>query len=317
MHDFHATPLPGGIDAPPKAAQVLAFTEGPAVDADGTLYYSDIMNNRILRRTVDGVLTEFRKPSGRTNGNTFDREGRLLHCEGAEFGPDGARRVTRTDLKTGSYEVLTERYDGKRYNAPNDICVDGRGRIYFTDPCYWDRTTMEMTDESVYRIDTDGRVTRILTQPAIQRPNGIAVTQDSKHLYVIDSCPVVGGNRKIWSFELDDHGMPGNQRMVFDFAPGRGGDGMRLDADGNLWVAAGIMTPRGPHETNLVPPGIYHISPQGKLLGRIPIAEDVLTNLAFGGPDGRTLYITAGKTLYTLRAPVAGQVAFPKWNALS
>jgi gluconolactonase len=157
-------------------------------------------------------------------------------------------------------------------------------------------------------------VTRILTQPAIQRPNGIAVTQDAKHLYVIDSCPVVGGNRKIWSFELDDHGMPGNQRVVFDFAPGRGGDGMRLDADGNLWVAAGIMTPRGPHETNLVPPGIYHISPQGKLLGRIPIAEDVLTNLAFGGPDGRTLYITAGKTLFTLRAPVAGQVAFPKWS---
>lgn len=315
MTDFHATPLPEGIDAPPKAAQVLAFTEGPAVDADGTLYYSDIMNNRILRRTVAGELTEFRKPSGRTNGNTFDREGRLLHCEGAEFGPDGARRVTRTDLKTGHYEVLTERYDGKRYNAPNDICVDGHGRIYFTDPCYWDRTTMEMTDESVYRIDTDGRVTRILTQPAIQRPNGIAVTQDSKHLYVIDSCPVVGGNRKIWSFDLDDRGAPGNQRVVFDFAPGRGGDGMRLDADGNLWVAAGIMTPRGPHETNLVPPGIYHISPQGKLLGRIPIAEDVLTNLAFGGPDGRTLYITAGKTLFTLRAPVAGQVAYPKWTA--
>ena len=95
MHDFHATPLPEGIDASPKAAQVLAFTEGPAVDADGTLYYSDIMNNRILRRTVDGVLTEFRKPSGRTNGNTFDREGRLLHCEGAEFGPDGARRAAR------------------------------------------------------------------------------------------------------------------------------------------------------------------------------------------------------------------------------
>lgn len=314
MPDFAALPLPAGVAEQPKPAVALVFTEGPAVDADGTVYFSDIIGNRILKRSPDGTLSTFREPSGRTNGNTFDREGRLLHCEGADFGPGGHRRVARTDLKTGAYEVLTERYDGKRYNAPNDICVDGHGRIYFTDPCYFDRSSMEMTDESVYRIDTDGRVTRIITQPAIQRPNGIAVTQDGKHLYVVDSCPIVGGHRKIWGFDLDDRGFPGNQRVVFDFAPGRGGDGMRLDVDGNLWVAAGIMTPRGPHETTLVPPGLYHISPQGKLLGRIPIGEDVLTNLAFGGPDGKTLYVTAGKTLFSLRMPVAGQVAFPKWH---
>ena len=90
---------------------------------------------------------------------------------------------------------------------------------------------------------------------------------------------------------------------------------MRLDIDGNLYVAAGIMTPRGPHESAEVPPGIYVISPAGELLGRLPVPEDVLTNLAFGGPDGRTLYITAGKTLFTARSAVAGQVAFPKWDA--
>ncbi len=143
------------------------------------------------------IYSIFREPSRRTNGQTFDREGRLWHCEGAEFGTGGGRRVTRTNLSTGAFEVITERYEGKRYNSPNDICVDGRGRVYFTDPLYAsDRSIMEMKDEGVYRVDLDGSVTRILSQPAVQRPNGIAVTQDSKTLYVIDSCPVVGGNQR-------------------------------------------------------------------------------------------------------------------------
>lgn len=302
-----------------RAATVLAFTEGPAVHADGSVYFSDIENNRILKLSPDGTRSVFREPSGRTNGNTFDREGRLLHCEGSEFGPGGGRRITRTNLETGQYEVLAERFDGVRFNSPNDICVDGQGRIYFTDPRYGDRGDMEMFDsrgqpiEGVYRIDLDGRVTRILQQPAIQRPNGIAVTQDGRRLYLVDSCPIVGGNRKIWSFDLDASGKPSGQRVVIDFAPGRGGDGMRLDMAGNLYIAAGITTPRGPHETTDVPPGIYIVTPDGELLGRVPIPEDVLTNLAFGGADGRTLYITAGKTLFTTRVAVPGQVAYPKW----
>jgi len=315
MHDFAAAPVPAGIDSRPTPAAVLAFTEGPAVDADGTVYFSDIIGNRIMRRTSDGALSVFREPSGRTNGNTFDREGRLLSCEGAEFGPGGARRVARTNLKTGEYEVLTDRYEGQRYNAPNDICVDGRGRIYFTDPMYFDRSQMEMTVDGVYRIDLDGTVVRILSQPTIQRPNGIAVTQDCRQLYLIDSCPTIGGNRKVWNFQLDEAGNPHEPRVVFDFAPGRGGDGMRLDVDGNLWIAAGIAAPRGPHESADVPTGIYYVETStGKLLGRIPIGEDTITNCAFGGPDGKTLYVTAGKTLFTLRVPVAGQVAWPKWT---
>jgi gluconolactonase len=315
MHDRHArVPLPPAVEGGVRPATSLAFTEGPAVDAEGNVYFSDIENNRILKLSADGTRSVFREPSHRTNGQTFDQQGRLYHCEGAEFGPGGGRRVTRTDLATGRYEVLTERYEGQRYNSPNDICADGRGRVYFTDPCYGDRGQMEMTAEGVYRIDPDGRVTRILRQPEVQRPNGIAVTQDSRRLYVVDSCPVVGGNRKIWSFDLDEAGNPGNQRLVYDFAPGRGGDGLRLDVEGNLYVAAGIMTPRGPHETADVPPGIYVITPSGELLGRIPIPEDVLTNLAFGGRDGRTLYITAGKSLFTLRVPIPGQVAYPPWS---
>jgi len=169
-----------------------------------------------------------------------------------------------------------------------------------------------MDVEGVYRIDREGSVARILAQPDIQRPNGLAVTGDADRLYVVDSCPVAGGNRKIWSFDLDAEGNPSNQPVVYDFAPGRGGDGMRLDVKGKLYVAAGIIVPRGPHETDDVPPGIYVITPDGELLGRIPIYEDLLTNLAFGGPDLRTLYITAGKNLFTTRVATPGQVASPR-----
>lgn len=312
--NYSSLPLPDGI-SPVNTAAFLVFTEGPAVAADGTLYYSDIPNNRILALAADGTTSVWRDKSNRTNGQTFDQEGRLLHCEGAEFGHElGARRITRTNLATGEYEVLTDQYDGQRYNSPNDICVDGNGRIYFTDPCYDDRSIMEMDCDAVYRIDPNGAVTRILTQPAIQRPNGIAVTQDSKHLYLVDSCPIAGGNRKIWHFDLDDHGNPTNQKVIWDFAPGRGGDGMRLDIEGNLYIAAGINTSRGPHEATTVPPGIYVISPQGKMKGRIPIPEDTLTNLAFGGADGKTIYVTAGKSIFTTRVTVPGQVSFPKWQ---
>ncbi len=312
--NYQEIPLPAAAaEARLKTIVCLAFTEGPAVDADENLYFSDIINNRIMKLAADGTLSIFREPSYRTNGQTFDQQGRLYHCEGAEFGPGGGRRVTRTNLVTGQYEILTDQYDGVRYNSPNDICVDGQGRIYFTDPCYGDRSQMEMREEGVYRIDHDGRVTRIVEQPAIQRPNGIAVTQDNTRLYVIDSCPTDGGHRRVWGFDLDAAGKPDSQRLIYDFAPGRGGDGMRLDMAGNLYVAAGVLASRGGYETAAVPPGIYVISPAGELLGRIPIYEDVLTNLAFGGPDGRTIYVTAGKTVVKTRVDHPGQVAYPTW----
>ncbi len=312
---YVALPLPEGTPVGSTTiATSLAFTEGPAVAADGTVYFSDIENNRIMQFHPDTGCQVFRHPSGRTNGQTFDRQGRLYHCEGAEFGEGGNRRVTRTTLPGGEYEVLTDQYEGKRYNSPNDICIDGQGRIYFTDPRYGDRSDMEMDIEGVYRIDLDGTVSRIIEQPTIDRPNGIVVTQDSAHLYLVDSCPTVGGNRKIWHFDLDGKGQASNPRIVYDFGNGRGGDGMRIDQQGNLYVAAGIMTPRGDHESPQVPPGIYVMTPAGDLLSRIPIPEDVLTNLAWGGPDGRTLYITAGKTLFTTRVGVPGQVSYPPWQ---
>ncbi len=308
-------PLPADLvppDAKPTAAAGICFLEGPAVDGQGNVFFSDIAGNRILKMAGDGKVSVFRADSRRTNGNTFDAEGRLLSCEGGEMGSGGGRRIVRTDLKTGEVTVLTERYDGKRYNSPNDVCADAKGRVWFTDPRYGaDRSDLEMDVEGVYRIDPDGKVTRVLDQKEMQKPNGLALTPDGKTLYLIDSNPQPGGNRKIWAFDVSAEGTPGNKRLVYDFGKGRGGDGMRLDTKGNLWVAAGILTPRGPGETTDVPPGVYVIAPDGKLLGRIPILEDVITNLAFGGADRKTLYVTAGKTLYKVPVSVPGYALYP------
>jgi gluconolactonase len=316
MPDLSKTPLPTKLLAPEAKVTVAGgacFLEGPAVDAEGNVFFSDIQGSRILKMDTKGMVTTFREDSGRTNGNTFDAQGRLISCEGSENGPGGRRRIVRTDMKTGKVEVLTERYDGKRYNSPNDVVVDPQGRIWFTDPLYApDRSIMEHKHEAVYRIDTDGNVARVITQPAIGRPNGIAVTPDGKTLYVIDSNYIrPDANRKIWAFDILVDGSIAKQRQAFDFGRGRGGDGMRLDTQGNLWVAAGISSPRTANESADVPTGVYVISPQGQLLGRIPIAEDVITNLAFGGPDKKTLYVTAGKTVFKISTAVVGYSLYP------
>jgi gluconolactonase len=312
--DLSKTPLPAelvekGTAAAPAA--VVCFLEGPAADAEGNVFFSDIAGNRILKMDAKGTVTTFRADSGRTNGNCFDAQGRLISCEGGEQGP-GRRRIVRTDMKTGKITVLTDKYDGKRYNSPNDCCVDGKGRIWFTDPRYGaDRSDLEMDVEAVYRIDA-GKVKRVLTQKEIQRPNGIAVAPDGKTLYVIDSHQKVRGNRKVWAFDLAEDGSLSKQRAVYDFGKGRGGDGLRTDVNGNLWVAAGINKPRGnPGESLDVSAGVYVISPKGKLLGRIPIPEDLITNVAFGGRDLKTLYVTAGKTLYRFPVKVSGHAAYP------
>jgi gluconolactonase len=308
-------PPPAGLLAPQAATTVAArvcLLEGPAFDGDGNLFFSDIYNSRIYRMDPKGAVTVFRADSGRTNGNTFDARGRLISCEGAEQGPSGRRRIVRTDLATGAVEVLTEQYEGKRYNSPNDVCVDTKGRIWFTDPFYGDdRSALEMDAEAVYRIDPGGAVARVLSQPQIERPNGIAITPDARTLYVIDSHGRPGGNRKVWAFDVDEGGKPSNRRQVFDFGRGRGGDGLRLDERGNLWVAAGILLPRNPGETADVPPGVYVITPKGELLGRIPIPEDLCTNLAFGGPNRKTLVVTAGKSIYRVPLAVSGYALYP------
>jgi gluconolactonase len=306
--------LPQGLVDSETQATVAAnvcFLEGPAWHSSGDLYFSDISGNRILQLSPGGGVSTFRADSGRTNGNTFDGQGRLISCEGSEFGPGGRRRIVRSNVTTGEFEVLTERFEGKRYNAPNDVCVDRQGRIWFTDPYYWhDHASLEMGCEAVYCIEGTN-VRRVVSQPQIGRPNGLAITPDDKTLYVIDSDSRPGGNRKIWAFDVRGDGTLSAQRLVFDFGRGRGGDGMRLDRQGNLWVAAGVLKPRHANETGDVQTGIHVISSAGQLLGRIPIPEDVLTNLTFGGPDFKTLFVTAGKTVFKIETNVAGYTLWP------
>src|SRR5262249_39729364 len=203
---FAQPPLPANLLAPQAVMSVAARTcllEGPAFDGAGNLFFSDIIGNQVYRMALDGTLSVFRADSGRTNGNTFDAYGHLISCEGAEFGPGGRRRLVRTNLLTNQTEGLTARYQGKRYNSPNDVVSDIMGRIWFTDPFYdADRSSLEMDNESVYRIDPDGGVIRVLSQPQIERPNGLAITPNARTLYVIDSHTRPGGNRKIWSFDV-------------------------------------------------------------------------------------------------------------------
>src|SRR5262249_8636387 len=148
-------------------------------------------------------------------------------------------------------------------------------------------------------------------QPEIQKPNGIAVSADNNTLFVVDSNDAVGGNRTIWSIEIGADGRLSRQKLVYDFHQGRSGDGIRTDVEGNLWVGAGIQTPRPPGEVVDIPQGIYVLTPQGKLLGRVPIPEDYVTNLAFGGPERKTLYVTAGKSIYKVPVTVSGYAAYP------
>src|SRR5262245_15256095 len=222
--EMSKVPLPAGLVAPEAKAKVAAlvcFFEGPAVDEPGNVFFSDIPSNRILKMYARGQVSVFREDSGRANGNAFDAQGRLISCEGFGLGAGGRRRVVRTDMKTGKITVLTERYEGKRYNSPNDVRVDGQGRVWFTDPRYGDRDGMELDVEGGYRIDPDGKVTRVLGQPDVQKPNGIAVAPDDRTLYVVDANDKPGGNRKIWAFELSAKGEVGKRRLIYDFQQGR------------------------------------------------------------------------------------------------
>jgi gluconolactonase len=290
--------------AAPQAAEIattVAFTEGPAVDRDGNVYFTELVFQRIMKLTPKGVLTVFREKSNNANGMLIDPEGRLIACEGASsqrMGVDQTFKpqVTRTDLRTGKIEVLADNYQGKPFVGPNDVTIDSKGRLYFTD----------LTGGAVYRLDGPQKITRILATPDIQRPNGIQISPDDRALYLIEANGAEGGARMIRAFDLRPDGTVANMRVHYNFYPGRSADGMSIDSQGNLYASAGMGQLRGTSETLDTKTGIYVISPKGTLLKFIPIAEDYITNNAFGGPDMKTLYVTAGKTLYKLRTDIAG-----------
>jgi len=294
-----------------SVATTVAFTEGPAQGPDGMLYFTDVANNRILRWNPATKKHEvYRADSNRANGLLFDSQGRLVACEGSD-GERNKPRVTRTDMNSGKVEELAVKYEGQLFNAPNDVTTDSKGRLYFTDPAP-DATSpsskaVGVTGKAgVYRIDTDGKITRLLAAPDTEWPNGLVISPDDKTLYLIEANKVEGGTRAIRAYDLSADGTLSNRRVHYNFYPGRSADGMAIDVDGNIYAAAGLHRLRGTKETLDTKCGVHVISPQGKLLRFISVPEDTITNTSFGGADNRTLFITAGKTLFQIPNGIAG-----------
>jgi gluconolactonase len=284
--------------------------EGPAWDPKLGLLTSG--NGHVYQLDREGKSRIYRKDAG-TNGMLFDRAGRLLACE------PKLRRITRTE-PDGTIAVLTDRYEGHRYNEPNDLTVDSCGRIYFSDPRYGPGAGREMLDdkgrtiEGVYRIDPDGKVARVIGRE-VERANGVLVSADDRFLYVADNNNNnIGGARKLWRFDLRADGSvdPASKNLLYDWGKGRGPDGVKQDREGRLYVAAGLNRPNPPAEpAGDVKGGIYVLSPEGKLLAFLPVPRDEVTNCAFGGDDLKTLYVTAGGTLYSTRTTTPGRVVWP------
>lgn len=253
------------------------FTEGPAAGKDGAIYFTDI-GNRIMRfDPKSGKTTVYREESGRANGLFFDKLGRLHACEGASA---GNRRVSVTELD-GKVRTLADRYDGKRFNSPNDLAIGGDGVVYFTDPRYGGSEPRELDYEGVFRVTPDGKVT--LATREVERPNGILIAADGQTVYIADNNNATHGKRQLLSFAISADGTLTNKKVLYDFLLGRGVDGMTLDSEGNIYATAGTGELAG----------IYVFTPSGKPLAFLATPGDP-TNCVFArDADSKTLYITS------------------------
>lgn len=259
-----------------KAAERLGFTEGPVWSPEGFLYFCDVPRNRIMKFVPGENPEEFRQDSGGAIGNALDAQGRLYTCE------SHARRVTRTDKK-GRIEVLADKFEGKRLNAPNDIVVRRDGQVYFTDPAFGNQMdTRELDFFGVYHLTPKGDL-EVIAKPK-GRPNGITLSPNGKILYVANS-----DEKKIYAYDLDKNGAASNERALIGRIEGVP-DGIRTDESGNLYVAAKAVL-------------IY--SPEGKLIRQIAMAEKP-SNLAFGDADLKSLYVTARSSIFRIRVPIKG-----------
>lgn len=253
------------------------FTEGPARAPDGSIYFSDI-GNRILRFDPASRETKvYRDPSGKSNGLKFDAKGRLTACEGAN---GGNRRISVTE-PSGEVRTLADRWNGKRFNAPNDLAFDPKGNLYFTDPLYVGSEKREIDFEGVFLVSPAGAVT--LATRDVQKPNGILVSPDGRTVYVADTNSDPKGNHHLVAFRVQPDGTLADKRILHDFGPNRRPiDGMAMDVDGNLYAAGGSGDRAG----------LYVFGPQGEHLAFLKMPGDP-TNAAFGGPsEPTTLYLT-------------------------
>ena len=288
-----------GNAAVERIATGFRWAEGPVYFRDGGyLLFSDIPNNRMLRwLEEDGHLSVFRAPSNYANGNTRDREGRLVTCE------HDTRRVTRTELD-GRITVLIDRFEGKPLNAPNDVVVARDGAIWFTDPGYGidgpyegHKADAELP-RNVYRLDPHTGAATVVADD-FTRPNGLCFSPDERLLYVVDSGISHGGPAHIRVFTVDGTRLSGGRAFAGDFAPGMT-DGLRTDTDGNVWCSMGWSDP--------AEDGVRCYAPGGDLIGKIHLPEGC-ANLCFGGLKKDRLFMCASTSVYSLYLNVQGALA--------
>ncbi len=303
----------------------IVFTEGAAVGCDGKVYFSDITFSSAPASKVKGggVLAGviwvydpqtketkvFRSPSGMSNGIKFDAACNMINAEGADF---GGRRVIRTDMKTGVATIIAGLYKGKPFNAPNDISIDEKGRIYFSDPRYLGHEPVMLGAMSVYRIDPNGSIERIIADAG--KPNGIAVSPDQKRLHVVsndngaldlfrigEGLTSHNGRMALLTYTLEPDGKASFSRVLVDYSPEDGPDGLVADTEGNLWVAV----------RDKKRPGIIAYTPNGEEKAYIP--TPLPTNVGFGrGDNSQLLYITAANNLYRIKVGKKGYHLPPK-----
>jgi len=262
-----------------KLAGDFSFTEGPTADAAGNVFFTDQPNDRILKWSVDGKLSTFLQPAGRSNGMSFDRRGKLIACadEKNELWSIG---------RDGKATVIWNEYQGKKLNGPNDVWVHPSGSLYFTDPFYkrpwWSHDAPPQDGQHVYRLSADRKTVARVTSD-LEQPNGITGTPDGKTLYVAD---IKAG--KTYAYDIRPDGSLAGKRLHCAM----GSDGMTLDEEGHLY-----LTGKG---------GVHVFDKMGKEVQVLDVPEDWTANVSFGAADHRTLFITASKGLYAVRLRVKG-----------
>ena len=272
-----ADPVPAGAKVE-KLAGGFAFTEGPAVDAGGNVYFTDQPNDRIMLWSADGKLSEFLKPCGRSNGLCFDKEGRLWACA------DEKNELWIIDVKSKEKTVVVKDFEGKLLNGPNDLWVTPAGGAYFTDPFYkrpyWKRGPTEQPMQAVYYLPAKGKLVRVADD--LKQPNGIVGTPDGKTLYVADI-----GAKKTYSYSIAADGALADKKLFCE----EGSDGMTIDDAGNVYLTG---------------KGVLLFDKAGKKLTTIEVPEGWTANVCFGGKAMDTLFITASKGLYAIQLNAKG-----------
>lgn len=254
------------------------FTEGASVDKDGNVFFTDQPNDKIWKYDINGKLSLFMDKSGRANGTYFDKQGNLIVCA------DENNQIWSID-KNKKVKVLFSDYEGKKVNGPNDIWLDAKGGIYFTDPYYqrdyWTRKTSEMDGEKVYYLPK-GKKNAMLVADGLVRPNGIVGTPDGKFLYVADRIADV-----TYKYQINSNGLLSNRQLVLK----QGSDGMTLDSNGNIYITG---------------KGVDIYKPNGEKIGHINVPENWCGNICFGGKNKDVLFITASKSLYSIKTNAKG-----------